>query len=120
MILFPVAVVALIGFAIYLGIWAAVAWGMTTLRLFRQPWQMALAMPVMMAALPAFSIWFDKLAANECFARNGPDDLSCGGELGGTMIAMFKVMIIVLSITLGPFAFSSFGRRLLRPKPVFH
>ena len=71
--------------------------------LIRQRWAVLLVTTVGMIIIPAAIMISDDMARNKCFAARGPDDLSCAGELGGSLFAMLLMVLILESLILGPY-----------------
>lgn len=54
-----------------------------------------------MMAPPAIWQQFDRLRTAQCHAVNGPDELSCGGELGGVFVSLLQFCLILGGLIVG-------------------
>ena len=92
---------ALIAFIAYLGLAALVLRFLIAAGLLKRPWIAAVVTPFLMILWPLASMLWDRTRANDCIALNGPDELSCTGELGGLFVVLFKLLMILLSLVGG-------------------
>lgn len=64
-------------------------------------------------------IWFlhGQAQAAECRALYGPDERSCGGELGGVIILFFQIYLLVGGLIVGPSIGARLHKYLSKPAP---
>jgi len=85
----------LCGFAI-LAIMAGLGcWVLFKAGILRRVWHFGVTLPLLAAIWPCLSIRADQQATAACRAAMGDLELSCGGEIGGVMIFVFKALLVL-------------------------
>lgn len=80
----------------------------------RRPWQIIVLVPLLMVMYPAWSIHQNQIATAACVAANGPDELSCTGELAGAFMDMLRWGSLFGSLIAGPFIGMGLAKRWLK------
>lgn len=104
---------ALIGLVLVAPLALGLGWLLVRIKIVRRPWQLMLALTVILVAVPAAFDLRDCAARDACIAQNGPMELSCTGELGGVMTDLFRWSLMLGALGAGPWAGRRLGRRWL-------
>ena len=107
-------ILPLCGFAILAAGSSLACWVLFKVGLLRRVWHFGAAFPVLAAIWPILSIRADAQAAAACRAAMGDLELSCGGEIGGVMIFVFKALLVLAGLIISPFLGIRLGRHCLR------
>ena len=114
MLLGVVVFLPMCAFAVLAGGSGLACWALFKLGILRRAWHFGAAFPVLAAIWPVLAIRADAQAAAACRAALGELERSCGGEIGGVMIFVFKALLVLAGLIIGPFLGMRLGRYCLR------
>lgn len=102
------------GFAVLAGMAGLGCWVLFKTGLLRRVWHFGVTFPALAGAWPCLSIRADQQAIAACRAAMGDLELSCGGEIGGVLIFVFKSLLVLAALGIGPILGIRLGRHCLR------